>query len=229
MMFSSRSPLALFSVLSTRCPQLHDYPLSVLFLENSLMTPTRTRNRRKTNLAASDTTVGSRPICAEPQAEELTMPHSEEVNWQPISEMPLIASLIDEALEDTRAHIKTLTEASARPHVMDDATVDRIDRVHTEQMEFVDIYAQQIGRWRTERPSSPPVKRANSTGWRSKTESCATRPQPSSPCPAGCARELSSASWKRAISNSALRRFFGDDPSPAVSYDPPRFLHTLLG
>ncbi len=62
------------------------------------------------------------------------MPHSEAVNWQPISEMPLIASMIDEALDDTRAHIKTLTEASARPHVMDDATVDRIDRVHVEQM-----------------------------------------------------------------------------------------------
>ena len=81
------------------------------------------------------------------------MPHSEAVNWQPISEMPLIASMIDEALDDTRAHIKTLTEASARPHVMDDATVDRIDRVHAEQMEFVDIYAEQIGRWRNERPS----------------------------------------------------------------------------
>jgi len=81
------------------------------------------------------------------------MPHSEAVNWQPISEMPLIASMIDEALDDTRAHIKTLTEASARPHVMDDATVDRIDRVHAEQMEFVDIYAEQIGRWRNETPS----------------------------------------------------------------------------
>ena len=81
------------------------------------------------------------------------MPHSEAVNWQPISEMPLIAGMIDEALEDTRAHIKTLTEASARPHVMDDATVDRIDRVHVEQMEFVDIYAEQIGRWRNETPS----------------------------------------------------------------------------
>ena len=81
------------------------------------------------------------------------MPHSEAVNWQPISEMPLIASMIDEALDDTRAHIKTLTEASARPHVMDDATVNRIDRVHAEQMEFVDIYAEQIGRWRNERPS----------------------------------------------------------------------------
>jgi len=81
------------------------------------------------------------------------MPHSGPVNWQPISAMPLIASMIDEGLEDTREHIKTLTEASARPHVMDDATVDRIDRVHAEQMEFVDIYAEQIGRWRNERPS----------------------------------------------------------------------------
>ncbi len=81
------------------------------------------------------------------------MPHSEPVNWQPISEMPLIAGMIDEALDDTRDHIKTLTEASTRPHVMDDATVDRIDRVHAEQMEFVDIYAEQIDRWRNERPS----------------------------------------------------------------------------
>jgi hypothetical protein len=67
--------------------------------------------------------------------------------------MPLIASMIDESLDDTRAHIKTLTEASARPHVMDDATVDRIECDRAEQMEFVDIYAQQIGRWRNERPS----------------------------------------------------------------------------
>jgi transposase len=64
------------------------------------------------------------------------------VNWQPISEMPLIAGMIDGSIKDTRAFIKTLTEArySKRPHVMDDATVDRIDRVHTEQLEFVDIY-----------------------------------------------------------------------------------------
>ena len=31
--------------------------------------------------------------------------------------------------------------------------MDRIDQVHTEQLEFVNIYAQQIGRWRTEKPS----------------------------------------------------------------------------
>ena len=86
------------------------------------------------------------------------MPHSGPVNWQPISAMPLICGMIDEALKDTREHIETLTEASARPHVMDDATVDRIDRVHAEQMEFVDIYAEQIGRWRKEGPSASQLR-----------------------------------------------------------------------
>ena len=78
------------------------------------------------------------------------MPHDDPVNWQPISEMPLIASMIDGALDDTRDHIRTLTEARARPHVLDDATIDRVEQAHTEQLEFLDIYAQQIGRWRTE-------------------------------------------------------------------------------
>jgi hypothetical protein len=51
-------------------------------------------------------------------------------------------------------HIQTLTKARAKPHVFDDATIDGIERVHGEQLEFVDIYAQQIQRWRTEGPSA---------------------------------------------------------------------------
>jgi hypothetical protein len=89
-----------------------------------------------------------------PELEYPTMPHSEPVNWQPISQIPLIASMIDGALDDTREHLATLIQAKTRPHVLDDATVDRSIRVHTEQMEFVDIYAQQITRWRTQRPSA---------------------------------------------------------------------------
>lgn len=50
--------------------------------------------------------------------------------------------------------MKTLAEARVRPHVLDDATIDRVERVHAEQLEFVDIYAQQISRWRTEQPSA---------------------------------------------------------------------------
>lgn len=81
------------------------------------------------------------------------MSNADPVNWQPISQMPLIASMIDESLGDTREHLETLTEARARPHVLDDATIDRVEQVHTEQMEYIDIYTRQIARWRTEKPS----------------------------------------------------------------------------
>jgi hypothetical protein len=82
------------------------------------------------------------------------MSSSEPVNWQPISQMPLIASMIDGALSDTADHLQTLTAAQARPHVLDDATVDRSVRVHTEQLEFVDIYERQLQRWQAARPST---------------------------------------------------------------------------
>jgi nitrogen-specific signal transduction histidine kinase len=82
------------------------------------------------------------------------MPNAHQVHWQPISQMPLISSMIDTALNDTREHLGTLSKAKDRPHVLDDDAIDRVERVHTEQMEFVDIYTQQINRWRTEKPSA---------------------------------------------------------------------------
>ncbi len=78
------------------------------------------------------------------------MPHEDPVNWQPIHQMPLIARMIDGALDDTREHLETLSEARVRPHVLDNATPDRVEQVHTEQLQFIDIYAQQISRWRTD-------------------------------------------------------------------------------
>ncbi len=81
------------------------------------------------------------------------MSSPEHVNWQPISQMPLVASMIDGALSDTAKHIQTLAKARTRPHVLDDATIDRVERVHGEQLEFVDIYAAQLQRWRDEDPS----------------------------------------------------------------------------
>jgi len=81
------------------------------------------------------------------------MPANDQVNWQPISQIMLIASMIDTSLDDTREHLATLTKARAKPHVLNDATIDRVERVHTEHMEFVAIYTQQLGRWRDETPS----------------------------------------------------------------------------
>jgi hypothetical protein len=87
------------------------------------------------------------------------MPDADPVNWQPISQMPLIAGMIDGALDDTRDHVGTLNKARDRPHVLDDATIDRVERVHTEQLEFVDIYDRQISRWRTEKPTADQTRK----------------------------------------------------------------------
>src|SRR5208282_6087169 len=89
-----------------------------------------------------------------PESEEPSHARCRPVNWQPISQMPLIASMIDGALDDTRDHVGTLNKARDRPHVLDDATIDRVERVHSEQLEYIDIYDQQISRWRTEKPSA---------------------------------------------------------------------------
>src|SRR5271157_3833346 len=89
-----------------------------------------------------------------PEERDPSMPKANQLNWQPISQMPLISSMIDTSLNDTREHLNTLSKAKDRPHVLDDATIDRVEQVHTEQMEFVDIYTQQIGRWRRQRLSS---------------------------------------------------------------------------
>lgn len=48
----------------------------------------------------------------------------------------------DGALLDTHEHMQTLTEARAKPHVLDDATIDRMERVYGEQRYFVEIYAR---------------------------------------------------------------------------------------
>ena len=82
------------------------------------------------------------------------MPNAHQVHWQLISQMPLISSMIDTALNDTREHLGTLSKAKDRPHMLDDATIDRVEQVHGEQMDYVEIYAQQISRWRNEKPSA---------------------------------------------------------------------------
>ena len=38
------------------------------------------------------------------------MPKTNQVNWQPISQMPLISSMIDTSLNDTREHLGTLSK-----------------------------------------------------------------------------------------------------------------------
>ena len=75
-------------------------------------------------------------------------------NWQPLTAIPLIASLIDGELADGQEHHATLLSVRDRPYVLDDATVERSIRLHTEQRDFLWVFAEQLARWRNEQPSS---------------------------------------------------------------------------
>jgi hypothetical protein len=69
-------------------------------------------------------------------------------NWQPISMLPKIAEIIDGELADAEEHHTTLLQVRDRPHVLDDATVQRSIKLHTEQLEFLWVFQEQLDRWR---------------------------------------------------------------------------------
>lgn len=74
-------------------------------------------------------------------------------NWQPLTALPLIASLIDSELADGQEHHAALLSVRDRPYVLDDATVERSIKLHTEQRDFLGVFAEQLARWRNEQPT----------------------------------------------------------------------------
>jgi hypothetical protein len=62
--------------------------------------------------------------------------------------MPLIAHVIDGQLEGAEEQHRLLLQA--KPGSLDDATVERVVQVFTEEAEFLVIYQEQLDRWRAE-------------------------------------------------------------------------------
>ena len=69
--------------------------------------------------------------------------------WQPISKLPLIATHIDGMLEAAQEQHQTLLPAKARPHALDDYTVNRVIKVFTEQQNDLRLFDEQLKRWST--------------------------------------------------------------------------------
>jgi hypothetical protein len=75
---------------------------------------------------------------------------------QPIAHLPLIAGFIDENLADARSLLEDLKQAKGRPHVLDDATLDRVDEQYSSMAaENVRMHAWQLARWAALDLSSP--------------------------------------------------------------------------
>ena len=75
------------------------------------------------------------------------MSYATSPNWQPISMLPTITGIIDGELADAEKHYATLLQLRDKPHVLDDATVEKSIKLHTEQLEFTRVFREQLDRW----------------------------------------------------------------------------------
>jgi len=67
--------------------------------------------------------------------------------WQPLSKLPMIAWAINGMADETASQVGNLREAQKRPHVLDDATVNRVITSYTEQQGDLWLYEEQLRRW----------------------------------------------------------------------------------
>ena len=71
-------------------------------------------------------------------------------NWQPITQLALIGSFIDEALQGVTENDENLRRAQDKPHVLDDHTLNRVIQVYSEQRDDLWFYEDQLARWQKE-------------------------------------------------------------------------------
>jgi len=75
------------------------------------------------------------------------MPQQRQPQWQPISQLALIASHIDGMLEAAQEQYQTLEPARAKPHVLDNFTVGRVIEVFTAQKNDLWLFDTQLKQW----------------------------------------------------------------------------------
>ena len=75
-------------------------------------------------------------------------------NWRPLSDLSMIAQAMDGMLEDSREQYETLLPAKEKPHVLDDDTVERVERLYNERAEFLELFDEQLVRWRQQSPNN---------------------------------------------------------------------------
>ena len=71
-------------------------------------------------------------------------------NFQPISALGMMGSLIDGQLQDNEVQFESLKEAIPKPHVLDDQLLERTEKVYRDQLDFHWVFEEQLNRWARE-------------------------------------------------------------------------------
>jgi len=77
-------------------------------------------------------------------------PPDPQPTWQPIAQLPIVAWAITGMADEAADMLGSLRESAPTPHVLDDATVERVIRLYTEQQGDLWLSEEQLRRWHVE-------------------------------------------------------------------------------
>jgi len=70
-----------------------------------------------------------------------------EPDWHPITMLPMIAMAVDGQVNALEEGYGNLKRARVKPHVLDDATVERTIKVHQKTLGDAWLFEEQLARW----------------------------------------------------------------------------------
>jgi hypothetical protein len=73
--------------------------------------------------------------------------NKQQPNWQPISQLPLISTMVTGMLHDIEGQHQLFLQAVDQPHILDDATIHRAQRVYQTQLDDLWLYETQCEHW----------------------------------------------------------------------------------
>lgn len=73
---------------------------------------------------------------------------------QPLSELAVVARDIQTQFANSREQHDHLLQARDRPHLLNDALIERVVRLVASELEMLAVYREQLGRWYQSQPSA---------------------------------------------------------------------------
>jgi hypothetical protein len=81
--------------------------------------------------------------------------------WHPISMLPTFTFMVDGMLEESLIQLDTMRQVVDKPHVLDDATLDRVFDLYGKQLADRQYFVEQFFRWKQGKLSVKQAKEVN--------------------------------------------------------------------
>jgi endonuclease/exonuclease/phosphatase (EEP) superfamily protein YafD len=82
--------------------------------------------------------------------ERIKFMEKQQQNWHPISMLPMMSSMISGQLEEANNQYENLLKVQHKPYILNDAVIERVIKVHKEQLDFICLYKNQLSKWKAE-------------------------------------------------------------------------------